>query len=129
MRKLWRAIAGKSRQMNSFKIRGMCKDGGITNRNLSFGDVDSIFRKVRRDSYSRGRKMPGMREFFDLVTLLVAQSSHGMLQVRRTPLKAKVGVAGSGSQYARHHQHRNVSKKVMVAKRRLSDATARSNKE
>lgn len=53
LRKLWRAVAGKSRHVNSFKVRGMCKDGELTNTNLTLGEVDGIFRRVRRDGYSR----------------------------------------------------------------------------
>jgi len=39
-----------------------------------------------------------MREFFDIVTLLVAQSVHGVLQPQNMSKKTKAsGAAGSGS--------------------------------
>lgn len=113
LRKLWRAVAGKARHINSFKIRAMCKEGELTNNNLTLGEVDGIFRRVRRDGYSKGHQAPGMREFFDLVTLLVAQSVHGVLNTaphanaRNNPRNSRTkasGAAGSGSAIALHRR-------------------------
>jgi hypothetical protein len=98
LRRLWRAVAGSSRQINSFKVREMCKAGELMNRFLTQGEVDGAFRRVRRQAFSSGKLTPGMCEFFDLVTLLVAQSAHGALQSHHAPFKFKAsGVGGRGS--------------------------------